>query len=69
MDSTNIIWSALKLIRVEYLDSQLRSVPSFDAYEFEEYIEDRYGIEIRIGRRGYKIVDETKYTYFLLKFT
>ena len=65
----NFIWAALKLIRREYLTDPLYAHESqFDAYRFEEYVQDKYGIEMKIGRRGYRIVDETKYTYFLLKF-
>lgn len=65
----NFIWAALKLIRREYLtDPRYAHESQFDAYRFEEYVQDKYGIEMKIGRRGYRIVDESKYTYFLLKF-
>jgi len=65
----NFIWAALKLIRREYLTDPCYAHESqFDAYRFEEYVQDKYGIEMKIGRRGYRIVDESKYTYFLLKF-
>lgn len=65
----NFIWAALKLIRKEYLtDPRYAHESQFDAYRFEEYVQDKYGIEMKIGRRGYRIVDESKYTYFLLKF-
>ena len=66
----DFILSALKLIRKEYLtDPRYAHDSQFDAYRFTEYVQDKYGIEMRVGRRrGYRIVDETKYTYFLLKF-
>lgn len=65
----NFIWAALKLIRKEYLTDPRYADKQFDAYRFAEYVQDKYGIGMKVGRRGYRIVDETKYTYFLLKFT
>lgn len=62
-------WNALKKIRVEYLDGKT----NFDAYEFEEYITNVYGIKMHLTdgniTDGYEIVDEKKYVVFLLKFT
>jgi len=64
----NFIWTALKLIRKEYLTDPRYADKQFDTYRFVEYVRDKYGIAMKVGRRGYRIVDETKYTYFLLKF-
>jgi hypothetical protein len=63
-------WTALKLVRKEYMvdakDGQ------FDAYDFEDYIEEKYGIKMNVVEGnitdGYKVVDEAKYTFFLLKY-
>ena len=65
----NFIWTALKLIRKEYLTDPRYAHEQFDTYRFAEYVQDKYGIGMKVGRRGYRIVDEAKYTYFLLKFT
>lgn len=64
----DFIFSALKLIRKEYLTDPRYADQQFDTYRFAEYVQDKYGIEMKIGRWSYRIVDETKYTYFLLKF-
>jgi hypothetical protein len=61
-------WAALKLIRKEYM----ADITSFDAYDFEDYIEANYGIKMNIVdgniTDGYKVMDEKKYLIFLLKF-
>ena len=65
-------WTALKKIRVEYLDTLDQLAGQFDAYDFEDYVEANYGIKMNIVdgsiTDGYKIMDEAKYTFFLLKF-
>lgn len=63
-------WEALKKVRVEYMqDAKNRT---FDAFDFEDYIEEKYGIKMQIVNGnitdGYKIMDEKKYIVFLLKF-
>jgi hypothetical protein len=65
-------WSALKLVRKEYIETLDQLAGQFDAYDFEDYIEANYGIKMNIVdgniTDGYKIMDEAKYTFFLLKF-
>jgi hypothetical protein len=61
-------WEALKTIRKEYMKSK----NGFDAYEFEDYLLNNYGIRMNLVSGnitdGYEIVDEKKYLVFLLKF-
>ena len=63
-------WAALKLVRKEYM--QDAKFGQFDAYDFEDYIEKKYGIKMQIVNGnitdGYKVMDEKKYLIFLLKF-
>ena len=63
-------WAALKLVRKEYMDDAKNG--EFDAFDFEDYIEEKYGIKMNIVdgniTDGYKIMDEQKYIVFLLKF-
>jgi hypothetical protein len=44
----------------------------FDAYDFEEYIETKYGVKMNIVNGnitdGYEVVDEKLYMLFLLRF-
>ena len=62
-------WQALKKIRQEYQATDIE----FDAYNFEGYMEEQYGIKLNLVdgniTDGYRIVDEKKYLVFLLKFT
>ena len=62
-------WAALKKIQKEYQATGIE----FDAYNFEDYMKEQYGIQLAIldGNitDGYRIVDEKKYLVFLLKFT
>jgi hypothetical protein len=64
----NDFWSILKKLRDEYQSENAQ----FDAYEFEEWITDKYGIQLNFveGNIGgdYQIVDEQKYIVYLLKF-
>jgi hypothetical protein len=50
----------------------MADITSFDAYDFEDYIEANYGIKMNIVdgniTDGYKVMDEKKYLIFLLKF-
>lgn len=61
-------WSLLKLVRVEFMEDK----SNFDGYDFETYIEDKYGIKMNMVNGnitdGYQIVDEQKYLIFLLRF-
>ena len=61
-------WDALKKIRVEYLENKTE----FDAYQFEDYIQTKYGVKMNIVNGnitdGYEIVDEKLYLLFLLKW-
>jgi hypothetical protein len=63
-------WAALKQVRREYMRDG--STIEFDAYDFEDYIEEKYGIKMMIVNGnitdGYKVMDEKKYLIFLLKF-
>jgi hypothetical protein len=63
-------WAALKQVRREYMREE--STIEFDAYDFEDYIEEKYGIKMNIVNGnitdGYKVIDEKKYLIFLLKF-
>jgi hypothetical protein len=63
-------WAALKKVRVEYMQDAKNG--QFDAFDFEDYIEEKYGIKMQIVNGnitdGYKIMDEKKYIVFLLKF-
>ena len=61
-------WNLLKLVRKEFMEDK----PQFDAYDFESYLKDKYGIKMNMldGNisDGYEIVDEQKYLIFLLRF-
>jgi len=61
-------WNLLKLVRTEFMEGR----KEFDAYDFESYIQDKYGIKMNMldGNitDGYEIVDEQKYLIFLLRF-
>jgi len=61
-------WSLLKLVRVEFMEDK----SNFDGYDFETYLEDKYGIKMNMVNGnitdGYQIVDEQKYLIFLLRF-
>lgn len=65
-------WEALKKVRKEYMALLDTSSSQFDAYEFEDYLENNYGVKMNIVNGnitdGYKIMDEKKYLLFLLKF-
>lgn len=65
-------WEALKKVRKEYMQDMTSLDGQFDAYDFEDYIEENYGIKMMIVNGnitdGYKIMDEKKYIIFLLKF-
>ena len=65
-------WSALKLVRKEYMETLDALAGQFDAYDFEDYIEANYGIKMNIVdgniTDGYKVMDEKKYLIFLLKY-
>jgi hypothetical protein len=61
-------WNLLKLVRVEFMANR----KEFDGYDFESYIQEKYGIKMNMldGNisDGYEIVDEQKYLIFLLRF-
>lgn len=61
-------WEALKEVRKEYM----KKSDQFDAYEFEDFLLENYGLKMNIVNNnitdGYEIVDEKKYVLFLLKF-
>jgi hypothetical protein len=61
-------WNLLKLVRKEFMEDKTQ----FDAYDFETYIENKYGIKMNMVNGnitdGYQIVDEQKYLIFLLRF-
>lgn len=63
-------WAALKIVRKEYM--QKTNSEQFDAYEFEDYILEQYGLQMSLVSGNitdnYKIIDEKKYIVFLLKF-
>jgi len=62
-------WNALKKVRTEYMENKTE----FDAYDFEDYIQTKYGVKMNIVNGnitdGYEIVDEKLYIIFLLKWT
>lgn len=64
----NNFWATLKILRTEY---QLHH-PQFDAYEFEEWVSNKYGIQLNFVDNNiggdYQVVDEKKYLIYLLKF-
>jgi len=61
-------WETLKKVRVEYMETKT----TFDAYDFEDYIEKKYGVKMNIVNGnitdGYLVVDEKLYLIFLLKW-
>ena len=61
-------WNALKKVRSEFMENKT----NFDAYEFEDYIQTKYGVKMNIVNGnitdGYEIVDEKLYLIFLLKW-
>ena len=65
-------WEALKKIRKEYMEDVAGLNGQFDAFDFEDYIEENYGIKMNIVdgniTDGYRIMDEKKYLIFLLKY-
>lgn len=65
-------WAALKKVRKEYMEDVAGLNGQFDAFDFEDYIEENYGIKMNIVNGnitdGYKIMDEKKYLIFLLKY-
>ena len=65
-------WAGLKKARIEYMEKLNVLDGQFDAYEFEEYLEQHYGIKMNLVNGnitdGFKIMDEKKYLVFLLKF-
>ena len=65
-------WEALKQVRKEFMADLKALDGQFDAFDFEDYIEENYGIKMKIVNGnitdGYKIMDEKKYLIFLLKF-
>jgi hypothetical protein len=64
----NGFWETLKILRVEYQTEHT----DFDAYAFEEWMADKYGIQLNFvdGYLGgdYQVVDEKKYLVYVLKF-
>ena len=61
-------WNALKKVRTEYMENKTE----FDEYDFEDYIEKKYGVKMNIVNGnitdGYLVVDEQLYLIFLLRF-
>ena len=61
-------WNALKKVRIEVMENKTK----FDAYDFEDYLEKKYGVKMNIVNGnitdGYQIVDEKLYLIFLLKW-
>jgi hypothetical protein len=61
-------WNALKKVRSEFMENKT----NFDAYEFEDYIQTKYGVKMNIVNGnitdGYEVVDEKLYLVFLLKW-
>ena len=66
-------WIILRKIREEYLIDIDALQVQFDADDFEKYVEQNYGIRIRIidGKitDKFDIVDKKLYTFFILKWT
>jgi hypothetical protein len=61
-------WEALKKVRSEFMENKT----NFDAYDFEDYLEKKYGVKMNIVNGnitdGYLVVDEKLYLIFLLKW-
>lgn len=65
-------WEALKKVRREYMEDDAVLAGQFDAFDFEDYLVENYGLKMNIVNGnitdGYEIVDEKKYLIFLLKY-
>ena len=65
-------WEALKKVRKEYMNDLQSLDGQFDAYDFEDYLVENYGLKMNIVNGnitdGYEIVDEKKYLIFILKY-
>ena len=65
-------WEALKNARREYMSDIAALQGQFDAFDFEDYLVENYGLKMNIVNGnitdGYEIVDEKKYLIFLLKY-
>jgi len=61
-------WQTLKEIRKEFMETQ----KEFDAFAFEEYITNTYGIKMIIIEGNitdkFEVVDQQKHLLFLLKW-
>ena len=66
-------WQALKLARKEYMRTLSDLNGQFDAYEFEEWLTENYGLKLFLSNGNitdtYEITDEKLYIMFVLKFT
>ena len=64
-------WDILKKVHQEYMTDLKDLQISFDASEFEKYVEKTYGLKMQIVDNRitdkFEIVDQKLYTYFLLK--
>lgn len=64
-------WDILKKVHQEYMIDLKDLQISFDASEFEKYVEKTYGLKMQIVDNRitdkFEIVDQKLYTYFLLK--
>ena len=64
-------WDILKKVHQEYMTDLKDLQKSFDASEFEKYVEKTYGLKMQIVddriTDKFEIVDEKLYSYFLLK--
>jgi hypothetical protein len=65
-------WELLKKVRKEYMETLDVLTGQFDAYDFEEYVENNYGFKLNTMDGNitdkFEIVDEKKYIIFILKF-
>ena len=65
-------WEALKKVRREYMLDIEQLGGQFDAFDFEDYLIENYGLKMNIVNGNitddYEIVDEKKYLIFILKY-
>lgn len=67
-------WAALKKARKEYLQDIGELDGQFDAFDFDNWLSNNYGLKINVMDStgnitdSYVVIDEQKYILFLLKY-
>jgi hypothetical protein len=68
-------WAALKKARKDYLKDIGELDGQFDAFEFDNWLANNYGLKINVTDTtgnitdSYVVIDEKKYLIFLLKYS